>query len=259
MSALPAVPPVAALLVVIALFAGVGITTIGPGGIFVTVALYALTSLSSGEVAGTAHATFTATGVVGTVAYARSGELVGEEGYGMAAILSGASVLGTLAGAYLNSYVSRRLFGVLLGGVAASTGAMLLYRELRSLDPIASVDASTRNGRAALGALGFGLGLAGGLVGVGGPVLAVPALVVLGVPILLALGVAQVQSIFISGFATAGYLLQGAVSAKYAALVGIPQLVGVVVGWKVAHIVDPARLKVVLGGVLVLVGGYLVA
>ena len=259
MSPLPAVTPLVAVLVVIALFAGVGITTIGPGGIFVTVALYALTSLSSGEVAGTAHATFTATGVVGTLVYARSGELIGDEGYGMAAILSGASIVGALAGAHLNTYVSRRLFGILLGGVAASTGAVLLYRELRSLDPVTSIDASTRNGRAGLGVLGFGLGVAGGLVGVGGPVLAVPALVVLGVPILLALGVAQVQSIFISGFATAGYLAQGSVSAEYAALVGIPQLVGVVVGWKVAHVVDPDRLKVVLGGVLILVGGYLVA
>lgn len=259
MSPLPAVTPLVALLVVIALFAGVGITTIGPGGIFVTVALYALTSLSSGEVAGTAHATFTATGVVGTLAYARSGELIGDEGYGVAAILSGASIVGALAGTHLNTYVSRRLFGILLGGVAASTGGVLLYRELRSLEPLASVDASTWNGRAALSVLGFGLGVAGGLVGVGGPVLAVPALVVLGVPILLALGVAQVQSIFISGFATTGYLAQGAVSAEYAALVGIPQLVGVVVGWKVAHVVDPARLKVILGGVLILVGGYLVA
>lgn len=259
MAALPALPLLLALLAAIALFAGIGITTIGPGGIFVTVALYALTPLSSAEVAGTAHATFTVTGMVGTVAYARSGELIGDEGYGMAAFLSGASVLGALAGAYLNTYVSRRLFGILLGGVAASTGAVLLYRELRSLDPVAAIDASTRNGRAGLSVLGFGLGVAGGLVGVGGPVLAVPALVVLGVPILLALGVAQVQSIFISGFATAGYLTQGAVSVEYAALVGIPQLVGVVVGWKVAHVVDPARLKGALGGVLILVGGYLIA
>jgi uncharacterized membrane protein YfcA len=250
---------VLAFLVAIAFAAGVGITTIGPGGIFVTVALYAMTSLSSAEVAGTAQATFIATGLVGTAAYARSGELVGEDGRDMAVILSATSVLGALAGSYLNSYVSRRLFGILLGLVAGLTGLTLLYRERRELEPLATVDSETWTGRAVLATLGTGLGVAGGLVGVGGPVLAVPALVVLGVPMLLALGVAQVQSIFIAGFATAGYLAQGAVSLPFVVLVGVPQVAGVVAGWHVAHRIEPSRLKVTLGGVLVAVSGYLMA
>lgn len=250
---------VLALLVGIAFAAGVGITTIGPGGIFVTVALYALTPLPSGTVAGTAHATFIATGLVGTAVYARSGELVGSEGWGMAALLSATSVAGAFAGASLNAYVSRWLFGVLLGAVAALTGVVLLYREGRGLRPVVTVDTRTRRGQAALAFLGVGLGLASGLVGVGGPVLAVPALVVLGVPILPALGVAQVQSVFIAIVATAGYLTQGAVSLPLAVLVGVPQVVGVVAGWMIAHRVDPGRLKVALGGVLIAVGAYLVA
>lgn len=250
---------VQAVLVLIALAAGVGITTIGPGGIFVTVALYALTPLSSAEVAGTAQATFVATGLVGTAAYARSGELVGEDGRGMAVILSGTSVLGALAGSYLNTYVSDRLFGVLLGLVAGMTGLTLLYRERRELEPLATVDSGTRRGQAVLGLLGLGLGVAGGLVGVGGPVLAVPALVVLGIPMLLALGVAQVQSIFIAAFATVGYLAQGAVSFPFVLLTGVPQVLGVVAGWGIAHRIEPRRLKVTLGAVLVAVAGYLVA
>lgn len=247
------------LLVVIALVAGVGITTIGPGGIFVTVGLYVLTPLSSAAVAGTAHTTFVATGLIGTAVYARSGELVGSDGKGMAVILSATSIAGALAGVYLNTFVSRRLFGILLGIIAGLTGIVLLYRERRELDPVVSIDVETWRGRGWLGLLGVGLGVASGLVGVGGPVLAVPALVVLGTPILLALGVAQVQSIFIAAFSSAGYLAQGAVSLPMVALVGIPQVIGVVAGWKLAHHVDPGRLKVTLGAVLVAVGGYLVA
>ncbi|MFC6730778.1 sulfite exporter TauE/SafE family protein, partial [Natronoarchaeum mannanilyticum] len=116
------VPPLGLLvvLVAVALASGVGCTTIGPGGIFATIALYALTPLSSAEVAGTAHATFIGVGVVGAVGYARSGELLGGEGRALAAILSATSVLGALAGARLNAAVSRELFGVLLGGVAAA-------------------------------------------------------------------------------------------------------------------------------------------
>ncbi|SFF95367.1 hypothetical protein SAMN04488063_0908 [Halopelagius inordinatus] len=246
-------------LVCIALVAGVGITTLGPGGIFVTVALYALTPLPSATVAGTAHATFVATGIVGTLVYARSGELVGEDGRGMAAILSAASVVGALAGAYLNSFLSRDLFGVLLGVVASLTGCLLLYRQRRELEPVVTLDPASRRGQGALGVLGFVLGVASGLVGVGGPVLAVPALVVLGVPMLLALGVAQVQSIFIAAFAAAGYVAQGAVSLPLVVLLGVPQVVGVVAGWAIAHRIDPGRLKVALGVVLVGVGVYLVA
>lgn len=244
-------------LVLIALVAGVGITTIGPGGIFVTIALYVLTPLSSAAVAGTAHATFVATGIVGTLAYVRSGELDGTEGRRMAAILSASSVVGALAGAHLNTYVSRQLFGMLLGGFAALVGLLLLYRERYRLGSVGGVDVSRTSGRLALGGLGLALGVSSGLIGVGGPVLAVPALVVVGVPMLLAVGVAQVQSIFIAAFATTGYLVQGNVSLPFVALVGVPQLVGVVVGWRIAHLVDPERLKVALGCVLVVVGIYL--
>jgi uncharacterized protein len=70
--------------------------------------------------------------------------------------------------------------------------------------------------------------------------------------------VAQAQGVFIAMFAALGYLTQGAVSGPLALLVGVPLLAGVLVGWKVAHFVDPARLKVVLGGVLILVAPTLV-
>ena len=40
-------------------------------------------------------------------------------------------------------------------------------------------------------------------------------------------------------------------------LVGIPQLLGVVVGWQVAQRVDPERLRVLLGVVLVLIAPVL--
>ena len=252
-------PPPLELLVVlvaVALASGVGCTTIGPGGIFVTIALYALTPLSSAEVAGTAHVTFVGVGVVGAVGFARSGELTGD-GRALAAILAGTSVLGALAGARLNAHVSRRLFGILLGAAAAATGVALLYRQRRGLEPLLTFDAGSRRNRVLLGGLGVGLGVAAGLVGVGGPVLAVPALVVLGVPVLLAIGVAQVQAIFLSGFATVGYLSYGAVSPLYAAVTGVPLVVGAIAGWVVAHRVDPDRLKGALGVVLLPVGAYL--
>ena len=245
-------------LLVISFLSGIGITTIGPGGIFVTMALYSLTPLSSGEVAGTAHATFVATGLVGTAAYIRSGEMDVDGGRTLAILLSATSVLGALAGAYVNTYVPRPLFGALLGGTAVVVGGTILYREGHGLSPLYTLRVGTRSGTLAVSTLGFSLGVASGLLGIGGPVLAVPALVLIGVPMLQAVAVAQVQSIFIAGFAAAGYLSQGNVSFPLAVLVCVPLLAGVLVGWRIAHLVDPARLKAVLGVALVVLGAALV-
>lgn len=245
------------LLVAVAFFAGIGITTIGPGGIFVTIALYSLTPLSSSQVAGTAHATFVVTGLVGSVAYLHSGEMKTGESRAIAIVLSLSSIVGALIGAHVNAFVPRSVFGVLLGGVSMAVGGIILYRERRGFNPVYTLEPLTRPGQLVLTGLGFALGVCSGLLGIGGPVLAVPTLVLIGVPMLLAVAVAQVQSIFIAAFATSGYFLQGNVLFPLAVVVGTPLLLGVVVGWKVAHVVDPERLKVALGIVLLGVGPYL--
>ncbi|SEP82006.1 sulfite exporter TauE/SafE family protein [Natrinema salaciae] len=245
------------LLVSIAFFSGIGITTIGPGGIFVTIALYSLTPLASSQVAGTAHATFVVTGLVGSAAYLYSGEMNSGESRAIAIVLSGASVLGALVGAYVNAFVPRTVFGVLLGGVAMAVGGIILYRERRGFSPLYELEPLSRSGRLVLAGLGFVLGVCSGLLGIGGPVLAVPALVLVGVPMLLAVAVAQVQSIFIATFAASGYFLQGNVVVPLAVVIGTPLLLGVVVGWRIAHVIDPEKLKVTLGVVLLGVGPYL--
>lgn len=85
-------PTLLVILVTVAFFAGVGITTVGPGGIFLTAALYALTPISSNAVAGTAHATFVATGLVGSGAYVRSGELRTGESRALTVLLGVSSI-----------------------------------------------------------------------------------------------------------------------------------------------------------------------
>ncbi|QRV14699.1 sulfite exporter TauE/SafE family protein [Haloterrigena salifodinae] len=245
------------LLVSIAFFSGIGITTIGPGGIFVTIALYSLTPLASSQVAGTAHATFVVTGLVGSAAYLHSGEMKAGESRAIAVVLSASSILGALVGASVNVFVPRSVFGVLLGGVSMTVGAIILYRERRGFNPLYDLEPLERQSQLALAGLGFVLGICSGLLGIGGPVLAVPALVLIGVPMLLAVAVAQVQSIFIATFAAAGYALQGNVLLPLAVVIGTPLLLGVVTGWKVAHTIDPEKLKVALGAVLLGIGPYL--
>ncbi|WP_122087975.1 sulfite exporter TauE/SafE family protein [Halalkalicoccus subterraneus] len=247
-------PELAVLLAVIALFAGIGITAIGPGGVFVTIALFALAPLSSPEVAGTASATFVATGLLGSLVYFQSGEFAQGHAREIAIVLSATSVLGALAGSRLNFLLPEAVFGYLLSAFVATVGVVIVYRERVGLKPSNRIDAvPAQQRRIMIGTIGLGVGVLGGLLGVGGPVVAVPVLVMLGVPMLVAVAVAQVQSIFISAFAAASYATAGAVSVPVALLVGVPQLIGVVAGWKVAHLVDPGRLRVVLGIVLIVV------
>lgn len=163
-----------------------------------------------------------------------------------------------MAGAWLNGLVSRDLFGVLLGLLTGVAGVVIVYREYRGLSAVHSFDLDSTAGRAGYFVVGVVLGVLSGLLGVGGPVIAVPTLVLLGVPMLSAVAVAQAQGVFIATFAALGFLTQGVVSVPLATLVGVPLLAGVLVGWKVAHYVDPGRLKVVLGAILILVAPTLV-
>lgn len=247
------------LLMIIALAAGVGITAVGPGGVFLTAALFVGTDLSSAAVAGTASATFVATGLVGSGAYVRSGELATRPAWASAAWLSATGLVGALVGARINLAIGAEGFGRLLGAFLVGGAGLIMYREWTNEEAPGVLAGSVLPGkgtrrRGILAAVGGVVGLLGGLLGVGGPVVAVPMLVSLGMPIRQAVAVAQVQSVVLALVATARYAAAGAVDPALALLVGVPQLVGVGVGWRVAHRVAPGRLRKGLAGVLVVVG-----
>jgi uncharacterized membrane protein YfcA len=245
-----------ALLVALSLFAGVGITAVGPGGIFITIALVALTDLPPAVVVGTASATFVATGLVGAESYRRSGELDSRSGKRMAVVLSLTGLGGALVGVRLNALIDEAMFSVLLGVFVSLTGVLVFYRT-RYGPTRSDYDVMTPGGTLGVAAIGAFVGISGGLLGVGGPVLAVPLLVAIGVPMLIAVGVAQVQSVFVAAFATVGYLAQDAVSWPLVIAIGIPELLGVVAGWKIAQSIDAKILTRVLAILLLALGPYI--
>lgn len=134
-------------------------------------------------------------------------------------------------------------------------GLLVYWRERRRA--IGAVEGH-RSPANVVATIGVGVGIVSGLFGLGGPLLSVPLLVAAGAPMLPALGAAQAQSIVIAGTGTIGYLVQGAVSWPLALLVGIPELVGVLVGWKLAHSLPTHRLRYGLAVVLVALGPYLI-
>lgn len=238
----------------VAFLAGIGITAIGPGGVFITIAL-SVSPLPPALIAGTGSATNVVAGLVGSGMYARSGELRTASGKRLTVVLSLFSVVGALSGQRLNGHVSKSEFMVVLGAVLLLTGVLTWYRVRYDSGPL-SISTETTRGLAVVAALGLFVGIPGGLLGVGGPVLAVPLLVAVGVPLLSGVAAAQVQSVFIAAPAAIVYLLEGAISLPLVALFVVPEVCGLFVGWKIAHRVDAGRLKLVLAGTLVLLTPY---
>lgn len=244
--------PVLVLLAGLGLVGGIGITALGPGGVLPTIGLFALTALTPAQVAGTAIVTHVATGALGTAAYQRSGHLREPRTRRTALVLGGTALLGTPVGVLINSRVSERTFGLILGVFVAVVALLLWYREARP-----PVGRRHHPRGATVVVLGLAVAAASGIVGIGGPMLTVPLLIGLGTPVLEALASAQAQSIVIAGVGTIGYLAHGSIDWGLAVLVGVPELAGVLLGWKIAQALPTRTLKIVLIVVLLALAPYL--
>ena len=246
--------PLLAVLAGLALVGGVGITALGPGGVLPTVGLVVLTDLPAPVVAGTAILTHVATGVVGTVAYTRSGQLRQPHTRHTARVLAGAAVVGTPVGVLVNTVVSRRVFGIILAVIVAAVAVLLWYRDRHDT----GASGPMRHPRTVtVAGLGVTVAAASGIVGIGGPMLTVPLLIACGVPALESLAAAQAQSVVIAAVGTLGYAAHDAIHWPLAALVAIPALAGVVLGWRIAHAMPTRALKSALIVVLLALAPYL--
>ncbi|MEU9204663.1 sulfite exporter TauE/SafE family protein [Streptomyces sp. NPDC048332] len=244
------------LLAVVGLVGGIGITAIGPGGVLPTIGLFLLTGLSPSGVAGTAIVTHVATGALGTAAYTHSGQLKEADTRRCAAVLALAALVGTPLGVLCNTLVEGRGFGLLLAFAVTVTGVLVWVRDRHAPHVSGALSGpGIPPVRAAL--TGFVVSLAAGLFGLGGPMLGVPLLVVCGLPVLAALAAAQAQSIVIASVGTVAYVVHGDVDWPLAALVGVPELAGVLIGWRIAHRIPARRLKYALVVSLLAMAPYL--
>lgn len=246
------------LLGLLGLLGGIGITALGPGGVLPTIGLFALTALSPAQVAGTAIVTHVATGLLGTAAYRRSGQFRRAATRRTAVVLAVAALVGTPLGILVNARVSAHGFGIVLAALAVLVAGLVVYR-LRAWPDDGARDLTeppALHPGAAAG-LGTGVGAASGLVGIGGPMLTVPLLISVRTPPLSALAAAQAQSVVIAGVGTVGYVVAGAVDWPLAALVGLPELAGVVIGWRIARALPTRTLTYGVVVALLAVAPYL--
>lgn len=226
-------------------------SSIGPGGILVIVALYLLTPLTSAQIAGTSAGIFFVGSLIGVISYAKSQDIE----YALALVLALTSVIGVRGGVWVNRYVSENVFGLLLTGIVLLVGATILYREYHELAPLHQIDSDSLTGLVTVTVLGLIIGCVGGLTGIGGTALSVPALILIGIPIVRAVAAGMVQGLFITASTATSYALTGEIVWALVLVLTVPFAVGIVGGWHLAHRVDARVLKLSLGCLLILLAG----
>lgn len=189
------------------LLAGAMLGTLGAGGSVLTVpALVYLLGQPVREATTAALVIVSANAAVGAAENARRGTI----DLRLAAGFGSASILGALAGSYLNALARGELVLFLLALVMLGS-AWSLWRggPERALAPRRGAVARV----ALVASLGLGVGVLTGFFGVGGGFLIVPALVMLlGVPVRLAIGTSLLIITITALAGLAGHLVGGGVS-----------------------------------------------
>lgn len=231
------------LLLLATLAAGTLIGSIGIGGVLLTPALTYLAGFDVHVAMGTAMWAFVFTGITGTAAYARRGTLE----WGLALRLCVGAIPGALAGAWANALLSQGILKLLLAILLVATGSYAIAgaRTTRNATILSGPT---------LAIVGVGVGFGSGLTGTGGPVFAVPTLLLLGMPALPVVGISQVMQLPVSGFGTLGFLLSGRVDIGLGIALGLLASVGVVVGARIAHSVSAPALRRIVAAAVIATG-----
>ncbi|MCK8817936.1 sulfite exporter TauE/SafE family protein [Natroniella sulfidigena] len=231
------------ILFICSILIGLSIGMIGMGGVFLTPTLILLLELPISTAMGTSLATFIGTGLLGSYIYHQEGNI----NWSAALLLGSTSIIGAIIGSQLNLAISEKVLQSILAIFLALVGLSILSREkFPILNSNYSSQLTTKLNKVTFSLLGVSVGITSGLLGVGGPVLLVPILVLLGWPMLTAVGVSQVVSVFAAVSGTTNYLLADNVKIRLAILLLTGELIGVLNGGYLAHRLNNKYLKLIL-------------
>ena len=235
----------------VAVWVGILIGTVGVGGILLIPALELLTPLSIQASMATALFTFIFTGIVGSFLFQRRGSI---DWRVTTPLCLGGALFG-VAGAWANARLDAKVLALILAMLIVAAGAYTLFTG--STPRRARLHDRPRLQQALLFAIGAVTGFGSGLTGVGGPALSVPMLVLCGFPALSAIGASQVIQIVAAVSGSAAHLAHGIVDLRLAALLTGFEVLGVVIGVRLAHAVDARVLRRGVGLLCVAVGAGL--
>ena len=231
------------LLLIAGLITGTMIGTFGVGGVLLAPFLFYGLGIELHLATAMSSWSFLFTGIVGTFVYWRMGNI----SWDVVGWLTVGIVPGAVLGARANVAVSSTTLVLLLATLVLASGLNILFSRSGAQRQVYNV------GRRLLVLLGFFTGLGSALTGTGGPMLLVPVLMFINVPALAAIAASQVVQVPVAAAATIGFGLFGEVDLVLGTMLGVVQSVGVVIGARIAHAVDPNQLRRIVAIALVAV------
>lgn len=233
---------------------GVGalIGAVGIGGVLLIPALVYLAGLGVHQAMATALASFIATGIVGTISFQRRGSV----DWRITIPVCGGAMVFAFVGAMANSFIDGQRLSMILAAVIIFAGVYTL-KSLRALnDPVFS--SRPRLQFALLVVIGAFVGFGAGLTGAGGPVLSVPLMIMFGFPPLQTIGAGQVIQILAAVSGTLGNLKYGSIDFKIIGFITLFEIIGVVIGVKIVHVVNQFFVRRFVAWLCVVVGIWMV-
>lgn len=240
--------PESGLLLLASGFVGFLIGAVGVGGILLIPALVALAGLTPHQASATALFTFLFTGLLGTVLFQRRGSIDWRQA---ATVCAGAMIFSYL-GAMASSVVEDTSLMRVIAALIIFAGAYVFMPAKKEL-----LVAKNATRFPLLIAIGATAGFGSGFSGAGGPLFSVPLMMVSGFSPLLTIGTSQVLQIVSAMSGSIANLRYGDIQWSLVTWITIGELVGVVVGARLAHAMDSRTLKRGAGLICLTVGSWL--
>lgn len=216
------------------------------GGIIIVPGLIGILGFNPKLATGTSLAAIIPLASIGVVSYATHGSV----SWLGAALLAAGGIAGTQVGSYLLKWVSAQKLQVAFAWLMILS-SVLLFVTVPSRDAVISID--WRVGTA-LVVIGFCTGILAGLLGIGGGMIVVPALMLLlGASDLVARGTSLLMMIPAAIGGTVPNYLRGNVDLGAAVVISLAASTTTVLGTRVAHWVSPEVANICFGALIVVV------
>lgn len=205
----------------------------GIGGFLLIPAMIALAGLPIRDAIGTALVVAAATGAIAAALYARRGNVDRSLAWPLA---SGAAICG-LFGGWASQWLPTPLIAGALGALMIAGSVRVFRKSSGGAEPKAR---RSRSAEVALvGSIGAASGLVAGLTGVGGPLVSVPLLRMCAYPLLGSIGASYVMMTVAGTSGAFVYAQAGQVWLNGLALLLPTQVLGIWIGTRLVHSIDP--------------------
>jgi uncharacterized membrane protein YfcA len=234
------------------MFVGLLIGTVGVGGVLMVSFLALFGGLNIHQAAATSLFSFLFTGILGTWLYQRRGTI----DWRIALPVCAAALVCGFLGAAVAALVDARPLALIIALVIIAAGLHILV-------PV-PVMPRERDGRGwreqmLLAGVGAASGFGSGFSGAGGPLFSVPLMMILRYVPLTAIATSQVLQIVAATSGSLENSRNGFIDWNTALVITVFELLGVILGVRLAHIASALALRRLAGALCVISGALLLA